>query len=68
MRPRQPHLGPRIGIVKASFDDHWDHDAGCYPPTGRMQGLQGKMVEVPGFEPCLHREAKLLSDADLLDG
>jgi hypothetical protein len=32
-----------------------------------MQGLQGKMVEVPAFEPRLHREAKSLADVDLLD-
>jgi hypothetical protein len=27
-----------------------------------------KMVEVPGFEPCFHREAKSLADADLIGG
>jgi hypothetical protein len=25
-----------------------------------------KVVEVPGFEPCFHREAKSLADADLI--
>jgi len=26
------------------------------------------MVEVPGFEPHIHHEAKSLTDADLIDG